>query len=429
MNYKPSPKEGNKITTADTTSFSTKVNRSHVPITKRAKPTEFYFIHQPQWFWRRHYQWSNSQRGFFWGTVISFTAICSAGCGMALTQFSWIEQAIARQIGFNYAMNKDNLPSLVNSLNVLLIEVDTRAEIADNRVLVLKFNSQTGSVEVINIPLASRVKLPGFGWATIAESYEYGGMALALEAVEQLTKTEVDRYLAATAETLTELTSSSNLVLGGCDSQILDCTSADAEIQRQSEQLAAIRQRLQNQAYFNNFEKTVARLKPDLDSNISMAEFVELASFSQKLKPNKIAINFWESDTAKSNFAFKQTQRNSQLPSSADLKLSSSKGAIAVKPLPTLLNSSIAVQNTTETPELGRRMVNYLRRQNFRDVYLIEHIPLKLTQTAIVADRQQLQAAKKLKGVLGFGNLKSAKNKSDGLIIRIGDDARNLPQH
>ncbi len=51
------------------------------------------------------------------------------------------------------------------------------------------------------------------------------------------------------------------------------------------------------------------------------------------------------------------------------------------------------------------KVVNYLRQQNFGNVYLVEHIPLKLKQTQIVVNHDRLKTANYVKNVLDFGRL------------------------
>ena len=85
-------------------------------------------LHQPLWFWQRHSCWSYFKRGFFWGGIISFTAIFSAGCGVALTRIDAIERIIARRI--NFASSKlrfTKQPILTYPINILLVEIEPNA--------------------------------------------------------------------------------------------------------------------------------------------------------------------------------------------------------------------------------------------------------------------------------------------------------------
>ena len=73
------------------------------------------------------------------------------------------------------------------------------------------------------------------------------------------------------------------------------------------------------------------------------------------------------------------------------------------------------------------RVVNYLRQQNFKNVYLVEHIPLKLKQTQIVINRDRLKTTNYVKNDLDFGRLKpNSKSGQQELTLKIGKDAHNF---
>lgn len=86
-------------------------------------------------------------------------------------------------------------------------------------------------------------------------------------------------------------------------------------------------------------------------------------------------------------------------------------------------NNLIEVQNTTSNPELGQQVVAYLRQRNFRHVYLVKHIPLKLKQTKIVSNYAQVETANYLKNILGFGNLEAQSAlQQPKLLLQLGED-------
>lgn len=257
--------------------------------------------HQPLWFWNMHYRWSFLRRSLFWGGVIGFTAISSAGLGAALTKIDRVESAIARGIQVN------SLKQLVldRPMNVLVIEVKPNkkniniVEFSDNffgssskTILLLKFNPQDGLAEIINIPADTRVKIPGFGWGTIADAHKHGGTSLVSQMVNQLLPGEtVDRYLRATPKTFHQLTASGKLTLRDCNFRITDCEDQTAKIIRQEENLEAIRQRLHVSAYLNDFQITATELKPNLDTNISVPELIALANFVKELDSDHLGVS------------------------------------------------------------------------------------------------------------------------------------------
>ncbi len=147
------------------------------------------------------------------------------------------------------------------------------------------------------------------------------------------------------------------------------------------------------------------------------------AHFAEDFKPEQVVINLLS----------QYTQRTSVDTNSRQARSLESKSESTVNPVPmfqeatTAQDISIAVQNTTENPELGMRLVSYLRSQNFPDVYLVEHIPLRLKKTRIILNQNQIAKAEHLKDILGLSGLEEKISTiSQPLTIQIGEDAGNL---
>lgn len=330
----------------------------------------------------------------------------------------------------------------MNSLaNILLIEVEPNADDLLNfsdavvgkskTILVLRFEPEKGLAQVINIPPDSRVKIPGYGWGTIADAHIHGGTTLVSTMVNQLIDdVTIDHYLRATPETFEQLTATGKLTFPDCDSRIRDCNNKMEQVARQQTAFKSIRQRLNIVSYLANFKTTVTKVEPNLDTNISVAEIMSLAHFVKELEPDSITV-----DLLPGYIPGKAIAVDNRLHSRNLKQQSLAPGEVTSPTINRQLNkyqhfqkSPIAVQNTTDSPELGRQVVAYLRRQNFQDVYLVEHIPLKLNKTKIVIDQSQLETANYLKNVLGFGSLQSQSSPSQKeLTIQIGKDAHYLP--
>ena len=258
-------------------------------------------LHQPLWFWQKHSQWSYFKRGLFWGGIISCTAIFSAGCGFALTRINLVEQEIAQRIEIYSNTRSSHQAVLRHSIDLLLIEVepDTNSMVKfsstsigkTKAILVLQFDPQNRVAKTIDVPIDSRVKIPGFGWGTIADAYRYGGVPLVSQVLTQsIDKVKINRYVRATPEVFQQLTASGELTLNNCDSKIADCSHKVKQIIRQEDTLKAIHQHLNIPAYLANFQATVTDIKPRLDTDLSLSELMSIANFVKDLDPENITI-------------------------------------------------------------------------------------------------------------------------------------------
>jgi len=152
-----------------------------------------------------------------------------------------------------------------------------------------------------------------------------------------------------------------------------------------------------------------------------MPELIAVVDFIGELEPDRLSVDLLSEYTP---IAAKNRNLRSTLPEHASSEINlgqipRSDNSLRSKP--------IAVQNTTDDPDLGRRMVAYLRSRNFRDVYLVRHIPLKLEQTRIVTNYGQVETANYLKNILGFGNLEAKSSQQRQLVLQLGEDAFYLP--
>lgn len=152
---------------------------------------------------------------------------------------------------------------------------------------------------------------------------------------------------------------------------------------------------------------------------------------SQRLQGNTSAIKELEPDPLRVNLLpgytpSKAIKNSQQLATStiAEAKpLFSGQTTLLARKHP-VEDNLVAVQNTTNNPELGRQVVAYLKQRNFRHVYLVKHIPLKLKQTNIVSNYGQVETASYLKNILGFGNLEAKSTlQQPKLVLQLGEDA------
>jgi LCP family protein required for cell wall assembly len=111
----------------------------------------------------------------------------------------------------------------------LLVGSDTRGEVAagedpDGRsdaIMLARFSADRAHAQLISIPRDSWVDIPGHGKNKINAAYSFGGPALLIQTVEQLTQVRIDHYVAIDFEGLVQVTDD----LGGVDVVVAESTS------------------------------------------------------------------------------------------------------------------------------------------------------------------------------------------------------------
>lgn len=383
-------------------------------------------LHQPLWFWRHHSQWSYFGRGLFWGGLVSLTSICSAMGGVALTSIDFVEQQISQQLQKN---SDESALQLTTPLQILLVEVEpdrdavigfTQSQDESKNILLLEVEPELQAARVINIPRDTRVRIPEFGSGTVTDAYRLGGIELLSRSLARTNRSiKIDRYLRTSPDVFRQLSASGKINLPKCDRRLKECLVTE-QIVLQQTAFETIRQRLNIPSYLANFQTAIAKVEPELDTNISMPELTAVANFIGELEPDRLSVELLPEYT----LAGKNKDGLLSTPKHANPEIN--LGQIP-KSDRLLRSKPIAVQNTTDNPELGRRVVAYLRSRNFSDVYLVRHIPLKLEQTRIVTNYAQVETANYLKNILGVGNLDAKSSQQPHLVLQLGEDALYLP--
>jgi len=111
----------------------------------------------------------------------------------------------------------------------LLVGSDTRDEVApgelpnarSDAIMIARFSADRQHSQIISIPRDSWVDIPGHGRDKINAAYAYGGPALLVQTVEQLTGVRIDHYAAIDFAGLIQVTDE----LGGVDVVVPQTTS------------------------------------------------------------------------------------------------------------------------------------------------------------------------------------------------------------
>ncbi|SDP69302.1 transcriptional attenuator, LytR family [Klenkia soli] len=119
--------------------------------------------------------------------------------------------------------------AVADPVTFLLVGSDTRAEIVDGEIpdarsdaiMIARLSGDRQHVQVISIPRDSWVDIPGYGKNKINAAYAYGGPALLIQTVENLTGVRIDHFAAISFNGLISMTDQ----LGGVDVQVAETTT------------------------------------------------------------------------------------------------------------------------------------------------------------------------------------------------------------
>ncbi|ELS31354.1 cell envelope-related transcriptional attenuator [Pseudanabaena biceps PCC 7429] len=191
-------------------------------------------------------------------------------------------------------------------------------------MLLIRFDPDTRSVDILSIPRDTQVPIPGYGVTKINAANVYGGAALAQEIVsEKLNDVEIDRYVRLDTSGLSALVDA----LGGIEVnvpkrmkyvdktqklninlypglQTLNGEQAEGyarfrhdedgdlgRIQRQQIVLKALKAKIAHPSIVMHLPDLINIMKKHVDSNLSFDEMMAISTFSLTVKPDRIKAN------------------------------------------------------------------------------------------------------------------------------------------
>jgi hypothetical protein len=197
-------------------------------------------------------------------------------------------------------------------------------------------------------------------------------------------------------------------------------------VQRQQTLLKALRQRLVNPAVLPRLPQAIRVMQQYVDTNLSLEEMLALVGFGLKLEPDDFKMvllpgrfsapkeyvaSYWIMDPAGRDRVIREYFQQNPDGNTTD-----------TSPAPDVLR--IALQNSTSEPELSHRVARYLAEKGFHNVYIVQDWSDNLSQTQIIVQQGDLEAAATLKKVLGIGKIEpsSTGDIESDLTIRLGQD-------
>lgn len=328
-------------------------------------------------------------------------------------------------------------------------------------ILLVRVNPEIESINVMSIPRDTRVEIPGYGIDKINQANVEGGAELAAQTVSfNFNQVEIDRYVRVSTAAFREIVD----LIGGVevfvpkDMQYEDKTQGlvidlaqgwqtlsgeEAEqfarfrqddlgdigrVQRQQVLIKALRDRMLNPAVIAQIPQIVRILQTHIDTNLSTEEILALAGFGLQLdreslnmvmlpgrfsSPKEYKASYW---IAEPNSANEVMQRFFDTEAAAVLATDGPRRSIS--------RLKIAVQNASRDPYMAQSVVEHLRDEGFRNVYLARDWPDINHQTHVIAQRGDINGAEFLEAVLGVGKViaDSTGDVDSDITIRVGDD-------
>jgi LCP family protein required for cell wall assembly len=336
-------------------------------------------------------------------------------------------------------------------------------------MLVMRFDPQTETTNLLQIPRDTQVEIPGHGVTKINAGNALGGPAMAADLVSKtLNGTSIDRYVRVSTGAFRELVD----LVGGINVyvpkdmvyedrtqklyinlrqgwQSLNGRQAEefarfrhdewgdiGRVQRQQMLLKALRQKLTNPLLLPQLPQIVQTMQKYIDTNLSPEETLSLISVLLKqdlsqlrmvMLPGKPSgqeyqLSYWLLDTQARDRLVQEFFQTAPALSAFGTP-SSSPETQDPKQL------YIAVQDSTGTPGLAQEAADKLIRQGFRHVYLIDSWPDPLQKTQILVQRGDIQGGQMLNRSLGVGtvDVSSTGDLGSDLTLRLGSDWLKRP--
>ncbi|MEM9482343.1 MAG: LCP family protein [Cyanobacteria bacterium P01_F01_bin.116] len=422
-------------------------------------------------------------RIFAWTGIFGTTAVVSAVAGAAFILTVPLPKGLGEatanpplselwKSGFRYQVSRPVTLLLMGLDEALDIEGAQPTDLAGrtDTMLLARIDPDNESINIMSIPRDTRVEIPGYGIDKINQANVEGGAELAAQTVSyNFNQIEIDRYVRVSTAAFREIVD----LIGGVEVfvpqamqyedktqglvidlepgwQTLNGDEAEqfarfrqddlgdiGRVQRQQVLLKALRDRMINPKVITQLPQIVRILQSHIDTNLSTEEILALAGFGLQLEreslnmvmlpgrfsaPTEYRASYWIADITNTNDVMEQFFDTE--PPEAVL-------ATNERPRRSISRLRIAVQNASREPYMAQAVVDHLREEGFRNVYLIKDWPDFHHQTAIIAQRGDINGADFVEAVLGAGKVvaDSTGDLDSDITIRVGDDwSENLIQ-
>ena len=409
-------------------------------------------------------------RFLFWGFTFLIAATASATIGTTLALITPLPGAVAPAEGqkiFNDLWRSGFQYRVGRPVNILVMGIDQVPGAPDNSeeifsgrsdtMLLLRIDPSDNTVNLLSIPRDTQVEIPGIGVTKINQANASGGPALARQVVTNtMNGIEVDRYVRVSTSAFRELVD----LLGGVEIyvpermsyvdntqklkidlaqgwQTLNGDRAEqfarfrhdnlgdiGRVQRQQALIKALRSKLASPLVLPRVPSLITMMQKYIDTNLSVEEMLALVNFGVKLEKDDFKMvmlpgRFSAPDEFSASYWIMEPQGRDRVMQDY-FKIGSADASSTTASTPI----RIAVQNASSQTDAGNQFANYLASLGYKNVYLTQDWADHQDKTQIIVQKGDLQSAKTLQGVIGFGGVEAASvgDLESDLTIRLGED-------
>ncbi|MCS6792562.1 MAG: LCP family protein [Oscillatoriaceae bacterium SKW80] len=352
----------------------------------------------------------------------------------------------------DYPQNNLGYHALVNSLDGL---ADT--------ILLVRFNPDSKQLTVLSIPRDTRTFVEGIGTTKINEANYKGGPALSAKAVSQLLGgVGIDRYVRINVQAIEKLVDA----LGGVtiyvpkdmkykdDSQHLyinlkagkqklngnqaqqflrfryDELGDIGRIQRQQMLIRALIEQTLNPAIVLRIPKILSVIQEHIDTNLSIEELVALVGFASEIHRSNVQMLMLPgqfSDPKEYKSSFWLPDYNS-IDAMVARHFDFGENYWAEEGIDPS-NVRVAIQDSTGSEKAVEQFINNLKEAGYRNTFISKPWSEPLKVTRIIAQQGDIEIAKTMREVLGFGEVRveSTGSLQSDVTIQLGYDWVNQP--
>ena len=372
------------------------------------------------------------------------------------------------------------LPELTRPVNILILGVKVLAsDLGDapdpklggydpvvnsfdglsDTMLLLRFNPQTKKLSLLSIPRDTRTMVEGHGITKINAANGYGGPALSAQAVSDLLGgIRIDRYVRINVQGVEKLIdalggvevyvpqdmkytdNSQHLYIdlkagkqhlnGNKTLQLLrfryDKLGDVGRVQRQQMVMRKLMEQALNPVTLTRVPQILSVIQSHIDTNLTVEELVALVGFGVQANRDDVQMllvpgeysNVGQYDASywlphRRSIASLMTQYFDLPEENVRRRSSGNPGYL-----------SVAIQDSTGEPQAVERLVKKLKKAGYRNVYVAEAWKEPLSQTRIVAQTGDSNAAETVRQLLEFGEVRveSTGHLNSEITIQLGRD-------